>query len=135
MTKKAKTKLPKTVAGVKIPKTVRQGDLLEGLLNSDTGRKVLADALLAAANAAAGVLNSQRPKVKKIAQAAEDAVKDVIVVASGLIEDALPKKKAPKAKSTKKAKKAEKAATPKAAKKRASKKAPAEASTKAPAAV
>ncbi|MGO4707159.1 hypothetical protein AB4072_15450 [Microvirga sp. 2MCAF38] len=80
MTKKVKTKLPKTVAGVKLLKTVRQGDWLEALLDSEIGRKVLADALLAAASAAANVLISQRPNPRKIAQAAEAAVKGAVAL-------------------------------------------------------
>jgi hypothetical protein len=50
MAKKLKIKLPKRVAGVKIPKTVRKGPVSD-FLNSSAGQIVIAEALVAAAGA------------------------------------------------------------------------------------
>lgn len=65
MAKKAKAKkadaLPKSVAGVKVPRAVRKSSALRTLLNSSLGREILADALLAAAGAAAAALTRTRP--------------------------------------------------------------------------
>jgi hypothetical protein len=52
----AKNKIPKKIAGFKVPKTVRKSAVLKGLLASDTGRKILGDALIAGAGAAAAIL-------------------------------------------------------------------------------
>jgi hypothetical protein len=74
MTKKAKSGksvLPKTVAGVKVPKVVRKSTSLGTLINSELGREILADALLAAAGAAAAALTKTRA-----ARAAGTAVAD-----------------------------------------------------------
>ncbi|MES2625353.1 MAG: hypothetical protein V4628_08745 [Pseudomonadota bacterium] len=48
MAKKVKVKLPKRVAGMKIPKVVRKGALGE-FLNSGAGQVILAETLVAAA--------------------------------------------------------------------------------------
>jgi hypothetical protein len=45
--KRTKIKVPKRVAGVKIPKTVRKGPVLD-FVNSSTGRLLIAEALTAA---------------------------------------------------------------------------------------
>ncbi len=64
MAKKAKSKksagLPKTIAGVKVPKVVRKSTSLGTLINSELGREILADALIAAAGAAAAALTRTR---------------------------------------------------------------------------
>src|SRR3712207_7570542 len=64
MAKKAKSNkaeaLPKSVAGVKVPKAVRKSSTLATLFNSELGREILADALIAAAGAAAAVLTRTR---------------------------------------------------------------------------
>lgn len=65
MAKKAKSKkadaLPKSIAGVKVPKAVRKSSALGTLFNSELGREILADAILAAAGAAAAALTRTRP--------------------------------------------------------------------------
>ncbi len=75
MAKKAKSKkadaLPKSIAGVKVPKAVRKSSALGTLFNSQLGREILADALLAAAGAAAAALTRTRP-----ARAAGTAIAD-----------------------------------------------------------
>ena len=50
MAKKLKIKLPKRVAGVKIPKSVRKGPI-GGFLNSSAGQLIMAQALVAAGGA------------------------------------------------------------------------------------
>ena len=52
MAKKLKIKLPKRVAGVKIPKSVRKGPIGQ-FLNSGAGQIIIAQALVAAAGAIA----------------------------------------------------------------------------------
>ncbi|MXQ14810.1 hypothetical protein [Microvirga makkahensis] len=64
-----KAKLPKTVAGVKVPRAVRSSSLPDELLNSELGREILAEALAAAAGAVASVLIKKRPSADQIAQA------------------------------------------------------------------
>src|SRR5687768_10526306 len=54
----AKNRIPKKIAGLKIPKVVRKNTVLKALLASPTGRKILGEALLAGATAAAAVLAS-----------------------------------------------------------------------------
>ena len=58
-----KIKLPKKVAGYKVPKSVRKSKLLRALLNNSVGRDVLANALTAGAGAAAAVLIENRDEI------------------------------------------------------------------------
>jgi hypothetical protein len=51
--------MPKKLAGMKVPKAVRKSRFLDSLIGSETGRKLLADALIAAAAAAAATLAGQ----------------------------------------------------------------------------
>jgi hypothetical protein len=68
----AKTKVPKKVAGVKLPKTLRHSDLVGAILQNDTARRLLADALIAAAGAAAAVLTRKVvPSAEQVAAAGE----------------------------------------------------------------
>jgi hypothetical protein len=60
MAKSEKAKLPKTVAGLKVPKALRKSGVLETLVGSHAGRQILADALVAAAAAAAAALVKDR---------------------------------------------------------------------------
>src|SRR5215213_1288509 len=97
MAKKTKAKRPKTIAGVKVPKAVRTSGLLDELLNSQLGREILAEALVAAAGAVASVLMKKRPSADKVAQAggaivdkgAEDAsaTKDLAQTAVGAVTE------------------------------------------------
>ena len=69
-----KTKVPKKVAGVKLPKALRHSDLVEAVLQNDTARRLLADALIAAAGAAAAVLTRKvAPSAEQVATAGEAA--------------------------------------------------------------
>ena len=54
---KAKDKVPKAVAGVPVPKRLRKASIITSVLNHPLGRRILADALVAAAGAAATALN------------------------------------------------------------------------------
>jgi hypothetical protein len=103
----AKMKVPKKVAGYKIPKAVRKSPILKAMLANKTGRDVLAKALVAGAGAAAAVLVEERSDVagaaktgkRKGAKAvglighafheASDAALDAVREAAG---SALPKK-------------------------------------------
>jgi hypothetical protein len=69
MAKKRKIALPKTVAGLKVPKSLRKSRLLRSLLASPLGRKVVADALIAGAGAAATVLMRERQEVAHATEA------------------------------------------------------------------
>jgi hypothetical protein len=86
MGKKTKAKkLPKRVAGVKIPKKLRkQGGGLVALLESPTGRAIAADALIAIAGALAG----NRATREAVVGAGQDAV-DAGAAAAGRTGDAM----------------------------------------------
>jgi hypothetical protein len=101
MAKKAKTKVPKKVAGVKLPKAMRKS-AIGTLLASQLGREILADALIAAAGAAAAALVKHRPTAgqvtgtgKAVADAGanaagttRDAVQDAAGVVAGIVTEA-----------------------------------------------
>ncbi|MBD9375594.1 hypothetical protein IB238_23580 [Rhizobium sp. ARZ01] len=63
-----KTNIPKKIAGLKVPKSIRKSPLLTGLIRSKVGRELLAKALTAGAAAAAAVLIEER---KPVADAAK----------------------------------------------------------------
>jgi hypothetical protein len=99
MAKKTKAKLPKTIAGVKVPKAIRTSGLLDELLNSPLGREILAEAIVAAAGAVASVLMKKRPSADQVAQAGEaivdtgaeaaSATKDLAQTAVGAVTEAV----------------------------------------------
>ena len=70
---KGKGKVPKKVAGVKVPKALRKG-LVGSLLDNPRSREILADVLLAAAGAAAAALVKHRPTGRQVADAGEAAM-------------------------------------------------------------
>jgi hypothetical protein len=70
--KKTESGIPKKVAGVKVPKAVRESGSLSALFNSSLGREILADALIAAAGAAAAALTRSRT-AKNAGKAVADA--------------------------------------------------------------
>ena len=57
-----KNKIPRKLAGVKIPKVLRKNSVLKALLGSPAGRQIVGEALLAAATAAAAALVASHPK-------------------------------------------------------------------------
>lgn len=73
---KKKAKLPKKIAGVKLPKFLRKSDLLNALLASQTGRELMAKAVTAAAAAAAAVLVEHRGEALAAGGRALDAGAD-----------------------------------------------------------
>lgn len=75
MSKKKKAFLPKKIAGVKVPKKVRQGRFGE-LLASPTGQKVIAEAIMAAGAAIGAKKAADHPKVRQLAKDAKDKVAD-----------------------------------------------------------
>lgn len=79
----AKTKLPKRIAGVKIPKKLRKrGGKLYALINNPLIADLLAVALLSAADRI-----SKQPKVKKAGKAAKHAAEDTAVAAESNVVD------------------------------------------------
>lgn len=91
---KAKTKskkdeagIPKKVAGVKVPKAVRESSSLSTLFNSALGREILADALIAAAGAAAAALTRSRA-AKNAGNAVMDAGSGAASAGSDLTQTA-----------------------------------------------
>jgi hypothetical protein len=74
---KSKIKVPKRVAGVKIPKAVRKGPVID-FVNSSAGRLLIAQALTAAV-AAIAIKQSDSPtgeRIKAGARSAEETVKE-----------------------------------------------------------
>jgi hypothetical protein len=69
---KKKAALPKKIAGVKVPKTIRKSRMLRAMLRNPMGRDLLANALVAGAGAAAAVLVEKR---ENIADAGKQAAK------------------------------------------------------------
>jgi hypothetical protein len=96
----AKNRIPKKIAGFKVPKSIRKSPMLKVLLGSAAGRRILGDALMAGATAAAAVLiqNNQddvartgKQAVKggrKAGSIATRAVKDAAGAMVGVIGDA-----------------------------------------------
>lgn len=93
---KKKTKIPKTVAGVRVPKVLRQaGPALVEFLHTDAGRMALAAALTAAADA----LVRNRPSAAAVARAGEatldagaeaaDRTRDLAGAAAGVVAGAV----------------------------------------------
>ena len=78
-----KSGVPKTLAGVKVPKEVRKSSAFSTLFTSNLGREILADALIAAAGAAAAALTRTRP-----AQKAGHAMADAGAEASDSVQTA-----------------------------------------------
>jgi hypothetical protein len=83
--------LPKKILGVKIPKALRDLGWLQTFLESDIGRRILAEALVAAAAAASAALAGTQTEtgakagkaVKKSARKGKHLVKDVVQSAAG----------------------------------------------------
>jgi hypothetical protein len=76
MAKKLKIKLPKRVAGVKIPKSIRKGPVGQ-FLNSGAGQILIAEALVAAAGALAVSSSDENSRVGEIVRHPIDATRRV----------------------------------------------------------
>ena len=77
----AKQVVPKTIAGVTVPEAVRKSSAVKALLGSPLGKKLLTDAMLAAAGAAAAVLLKRREGQAKD----KDITKEVLRAAAGAV--------------------------------------------------
>lgn len=64
---KNKNPIPKKIAGLKVPKTLRKSKTLHSLLQSPMGREIVANALTAGAGAAAAVLLRNRDEIEHAA--------------------------------------------------------------------
>src|SRR5215212_12266997 len=87
MAKSDTLKLPKKIAGVKVPKFLRQPGTIVDFLNSPVGRLVLAEALIAAAAA----LKNYKPAAETVGQAAETVEKagsEAATTATDLVQSA-----------------------------------------------
>lgn len=71
---KSEVKVPKSLAGWKIPNSLRKSGVITQFLNNDLGRRILADVLVAAAGAAAAALVQHRPSEAQVALAGEAAL-------------------------------------------------------------
>lgn len=80
----------KKASGAKLPKSIRKSGFME-LINSNLGREILADALIAAAGAAAAALTRTRPAkqagaaVADASSQAADTTKDAVQTAAGAV--------------------------------------------------
>jgi hypothetical protein len=92
-----KIKIPKKIFGAKIPKSLRKSALIQGLIESPTGRKILADALIAAATAGAAVLAQSHSddiaaaggKAARRGARTTRIARDVVKSAAGAVTDVL----------------------------------------------
>ena len=84
---KGKGKVPKKIAGVKIPKALRKG-VVGSLFDNPRTREILADVLIAAAGAAAAALVKHRPTGEQVMDAGE-AVMDGAAGAGAAARDAV----------------------------------------------
>lgn len=103
----AKNKVPKKIAGYKVPRAIRKSTLLKTLIASEIGRGILANALTAAAGAAATVLVAERGDIadgagkgartgKRALNIAGESMSEAAQAAMDVVrstaQDALPKK-------------------------------------------
>lgn len=86
MAKKLKIKLPKRVAGVKIPKSVRKGPIA-GFLNSSGGQLILAQTLVAAAGVFAASKTDPDSKTGEFVRHPVSRLKQVGRSAAGFTAD------------------------------------------------
>ena len=102
-----KMKVPKRIAGFKVPKQIRKSSVLRGLLASKAGREIAGRALIAGATAAAAALVVEREELTSATRkgarkgartlgllggAAESAVDAAIEVVSDAARAMLPDK-------------------------------------------
>ena len=90
-------KLPKRLLGMKVPKALRDLGWLQNFLESDIGRRILAEALVAAAAAASAALVGTQTEtgakagkaVAKAGRKSGDVVKDAVRSAAGAMSDVI----------------------------------------------
>jgi hypothetical protein len=83
---KSKVKVPKKIAGVRMPNAVRKSGAVDAILHNPLGREILGEAIVAAAFAAAAALTRHRPSGKRIADAEETAAELVKQAVSAMPE-------------------------------------------------
>jgi hypothetical protein len=91
---KKKSKIPKKIAGVKIPKTLRkQGKGLAAMIDTPTGRALAAEVLMAVAGVLAGTKSGRKAAAHAVDDAADAAtdLRDAVGVVGGTIADATRK--------------------------------------------
>ncbi len=79
------TRIPKKIAGIRVPKAVRKSPVLRSLLGNETGRQILGQALIAGATAAASVLAAR----SEAAADAGDSLKMTTKNVGGVAKDAI----------------------------------------------
>jgi hypothetical protein len=92
-----KNKVPKKLAGVKIPKMLRNSTLIRSLFGTVLGRQILADALVAGAGAAAAALIATRSDavaetgeaVASVGKKSGKVVKDAVRGAADAMSDVI----------------------------------------------
>jgi len=84
-----KNRIPKTIAGVKVPKVLRKNSLIKGLLGSATGRTVIAEALMAGAAAGAAVLAGNSKGMAKAGAAVSQVTEDGADIARRALKSAV----------------------------------------------
>lgn len=75
MSKSDGFKLPKTIAGLKIPKALRKSGALDLLVATPETRQLLADTIMAAAKAASDAILAHRPADEAVDQEGDDGEK------------------------------------------------------------
>ena len=87
MGKKSKSVLPKRIAGVKVPKSIRKGRFGE-FLATPTGQKLVAEAIMAVGAVAGARKAAKSDKAKDLADSAKDKALDLKVDARDRASDA-----------------------------------------------
>ena len=95
MGKKSKSVLPKKIAGVKVPKAIRKGQVGE-FLTSPTGQKLVAEAIVAVGAVVSARKAAKSDTAKQVGAAAKekltdakDGAKDAATAGSGVIAYAI----------------------------------------------
>jgi hypothetical protein len=84
-----KMKVPKRIAGFKVPKKIRKSALLRGLLASKAGREIAGRALVAGASAAAAALVVEREEVTEVTKKGARKGRRTLGLLSGAAESAV----------------------------------------------
>jgi hypothetical protein len=83
-----KNRIPKYIAGVKVPKPLRKSKMLRAIMDNSGGRDVLAHALTAGAGAAVALLIGQRQEVTESAKIASRKGVKAVGTAGGALRAA-----------------------------------------------
>ncbi|MFC5067722.1 hypothetical protein [Flaviflagellibacter deserti] len=88
-----KNRVPKKIAGFKVPKQIRKSPVVKALIGSEMGRQVIGNALIAGATAAAGALAASQTDrmgrgAKKSGRVFANAADDALSAIKGVIAEA-----------------------------------------------